>query len=180
MDSLTPMIQMGVLGSRPARGIPVLPDSPKTTASQGSSAEEEAAAIASKAFASLASRNEKEFFSVVDDAAVFEDLMFPAPAAEIGARAWLDAWSGPVSGMTCEIATIFAAGEDVLVEMVVRGTLNGTLGPVEAARMPFAVHRAAVVRVERGRVVRASLFGNGKELAEAVGQWPLRDRTKPS
>ena len=58
------------------------------------------------------------------------------------------------------------------METVVRGTLHGRLGPVSASGKPFTVHRAAIVRLRDGKIVGVTWFMNGKELAEAVGQWP--------
>jgi hypothetical protein len=41
-----------------------------------------------------------------------------------------------------------------------------------ASSKPFAVHRATIVQVRDRKLSLISNFMNGKELAEAVGQWP--------
>jgi hypothetical protein len=56
----------------------------------------------------------------------------------------------------------------------VRGTLTGSFSGLSASSKPFTVHRAAIAQLDRGRVVRLIAFMNGKELAEAIGQWPLQ------
>ncbi len=50
-------------------------------------------------------------------------------------------------------------------------TLKGSLGRLLASHQPFAIHRAAIVRLKDGQLTHDSEFRNGKELAEAVGQW---------
>ena len=67
-------------------------------------------------------------------------------------------------------------GEFVLVELLVRGTLKGPFGPLSAANRELTVHRALIVELKGGRLTRISAFMNGKELAQAVGQWPLPTR----
>ena len=67
-----------------------------------------------------------------------------------------------------EIAWMLGAGDSVLVETVVRGTLEKRFGPLGPSDRPFAIHRAAIARMRGGRIGRLSLFMNGKELAEAA------------
>jgi ketosteroid isomerase-like protein len=88
------------------------------------------------------------------------------------ARAWFQSRTRAVADGGTEIAAALAVGESVLVETVLRGTLRGALGPVSASGKPFALHQAAIIQVPAGRVRRLTLFMNGKELAQAVGQWP--------
>ena len=66
--------------------------------------------------------------------------------------------------------------EFVLIEAVVRGTLKGPLGLVPPSKTPFQIHRALVVQLENGKLAQISSFINGKELADAVGHWPLGRR----
>jgi uncharacterized protein (TIGR02246 family) len=181
LDSLTPMAQLGLLGALPARPLPTLPARMKAHVAEGSPAEAENAARARAAFAALDSGNETAFLSSLAEDAVLDDLMLPRPfVGKQEVKAWLEEWTAAIGGASTEIASVLGAGEFVLVETVLRGTLKGPLGPVSAADRGFAVHRAAMVRVRDGRLSRLSFFTNGKELAEAVGQWPLPAAKPPS
>jgi ketosteroid isomerase-like protein len=87
-------------------------------------------------------------------------------------RVWFERWTRAVPDAKTEIATVITAGDFVLLEAVERGTLRGPLGPLTAPDKEFAVHRAAIVQVKDGKLVRLTAFMNGKELAQAAGQWP--------
>lgn len=175
MDSLTPMAQMGMLGDAlPARPLPTLPTELKAHVAKGSANENENVAMVTASFAALDSKDGPAFLSSVAEDAVLDELIFPQPF--VGKRnlgAWFETWTGAVPDASTEITSILGIGEFVLVETVVRGTLKGPLGRLSAANQEFAVHRAAIVQVRDGKLVRISNFMNGKELAAAVGQWPL-------
>jgi ketosteroid isomerase-like protein len=61
----------------------------------------------------------------------------------------------------------------VIAETTWRGRLTGPIGRLSATGKAFAVHRAAVVRLRGGRITEMTFFTNGRELAQATGQWPL-------
>ncbi len=151
LDSMTPMAQMGAFGRVPRRPLPVLPDEMKSH----SYANEKNIALVTTALK-----------NVVPEAR-FDELMLPTPF-ERAADAWRSA------AATVEIRNTIGVDDFVLVEMIVRGTLNGTLGRVTASHKPFAVHRAAIVEVRDGKIATVRAFMNGKELAQAVGLWPPR------
>ena len=88
-------------------------------------------------------------------------------------KAWFDTWTGALSHARTEIVSSVAAGDFVLMETVVRGTLTGPLGRVSASNTAIELHRALIVAVKDGKVRRITAFMNGKELAQAAGQWPL-------
>lgn len=173
LDSLTPMAQLGLLGAIPARPLPTLPTELKTHLAKSSPAESENVARVRASFAELDSRNEPGFLANLAEDAVLDDLMLPQPfVGKRNVKAWFETWTAAVPDASTEVTSILAAGESVLLEAVVRGTLRGSLGRLSASDKPFAVHRAAIVQVRGGRLTRISFFTNGKELAEAVGQWP--------
>jgi uncharacterized protein (TIGR02246 family) len=176
LDSLTPMAQLGALGSVPARAIPAVPEKPEAhVAAAGTATRMETANLARvrSIFAALDAGNEAAFLSGLADVVVLDDMMRAEPAVGRKAvRTWFGSRTAAVPDSRSEITTALAVGEFVLLEAVARGTLNGRLGPVSASGKPFTVHQAAIVRVRAGAVERITLFTNGKELAEAVGQWP--------
>lgn len=173
MDSLTPMAQLGVLGP-PARPLPALPGEPKVHATEASPDESENVARVKASFAALDSENETAFLSSIAEDAVLDELIDPQPlVGKRNVKAWFERWTGAVSDRRSEITSIFGIGEFVLVETVAHGTLKGPLGRFSASNRRFAVHRAALVRLQDGKLTRISNFMNGKELAQAVGQWPL-------
>lgn len=175
MDSLTPMAQLGLLGDAlPARPLPTLPTELKAHVAKGSAHENENVAMVTASFAALDSKDEPAFLSSVAEDAVLDELIDPQPlVGKRNVRAWFERWTGAVADASFEITSILGIGEFVLVETVVRGTLKGPLGRLSAANKEFAVHRAAIVQVRDGKLTRISVFMNGKELAVAVGQWPL-------
>ncbi len=173
LDSLTPMAQIGMLGTTPARAVPTLPTELKVHVARSSPEEEVNVAIVTASFATLDSKNEPAFLATIADDAVLDELIHPQPfIGQRNVRAWFETWTKAIPGATSEITAILGVGEFVLVETVVRGTLKGPLGRLLASNKPFAVHRAAIVQVRDGKLTFVSGFMNGKELAEAVDQWP--------
>ena len=173
MDSLTPMAQMGMLGALPTRPVPTLPTEMKVYVASGSRNENENVAIVTASFASLDSRDEPSFLSGVAEDAVLDELILPQPfIGRQNVKAWFETWTGAVPDASSEITTILGIRDFVLVETLVRGTLKGPLGPLSSSSKRFAVHRAEIVQVKDGKLTRISNFMNGRELAEAVGQWP--------
>jgi hypothetical protein len=79
-----------------------------------------------------------------------------------------------VSDRRTEVTSLTEVGDVVLVETILRGRLTGPIGRLSPAAKPFAVHRAAIVRLREGRIREITLFTNGRELAQETGQWPLR------
>jgi ketosteroid isomerase-like protein len=174
MDSLTPMAQLGMFGPLPARPLPTLPSELKAHVAQGSPKENENVALARGSLAALDSKNQEAFLSSIAEDAVLEEMIDQRPfVGKRNVKAWFETWTGAVPDARFEITTIIGIGEFVLMEMVVHGRLNGSLGPVSASNREFAVHRAVIVQVQNGKLTRIWGFMNGKELAEAVGQWPL-------
>jgi steroid delta-isomerase-like uncharacterized protein/uncharacterized protein (TIGR02246 family) len=176
LDSLTPMAQLGALGPVATRALPEVPARAKATVAAGEpdAVRRANAALVRTSLESLDAGDQAAFLAAVADDAVIDEMIEPQPfVGKDGVRRWLDRWTRAVSGAKTEIATLLAVDDAVLVEAVVRGTLGGTLGPVSAAGQPFSVHRALIVRIKDGQMTRMTAFMNGKELAQAVGRWPL-------
>lgn len=172
-DSFTPMAQLGALGDVPSRARPVLPAEMEVHVAQGSPSEAENVATVKASWAALDAQDERGFLAYLAEDAVQDEMILPHPfVGKASVRAWLGAWNGAIADARTEITTILAVGDFVLVESVLRGTLDGRLGPVSAASQPFAVHRAAIVRVQGGKLSRIAAFLDAKELAAAVGAWP--------
>jgi ketosteroid isomerase-like protein len=173
MDSLTPMAQMGILDATTARNLPTLPTQMRAHVAKSSPEEDVNITIARAAFAALDSKNESAFLATIADDAVVDELIQPQPfVGKQNVKAWFDNWTGAIPDAATDITNIFGAGEFVLVEAVVRGELKGPLGRLLSSNNPFAVHRAAIIQVRDGKITLISNFMNGKELAEAVDQWP--------
>ncbi|HLQ37966.1 MAG TPA: nuclear transport factor 2 family protein, partial [Planctomycetota bacterium] len=175
LDSMTPMAQMGLLGPSPARAVPALPAALHAYAANGSRAESENVATVTASLAALDAKDMAAFLRRVADDAVLDELTDPQP--HIGKRAvqdWLETWTRAVPDTRSEITSILGAGDFVLVETIMRGTLQRPLGRLAAADKPFAVHRAAIFQLRGEKLARIACFMNGKELAEAVCQWPPR------
>jgi ketosteroid isomerase-like protein len=175
LDSFTPMAQLGALGAGPVRALPALPSEMKSHAAKGSPGEAANVALVRTAFAALDARKQAEFLSKTAPDAVIDEMLEAQPSSgRTGVTGWYERWTSAVPDARTEIDTILGAGDAVLVEAVVRGTLKGPLGRLRAADKPFEAHRAAIVQVRDGKIARLTAFMNGKELAQAVGQWPPR------
>jgi uncharacterized protein (TIGR02246 family) len=173
LDSLTPMAQLGLLGATPTRALPKLPTEMKVHIAKGSANEKENVALVRSSFAALDSKNESAFIATIADDAVLDEMVLPQPfIGKQNVKAWFETWTSAVPAATAKITNILGVGEFVLVETTVRGTLEGPLGRLVASNKPFAVQRAAIVQMKNRKLKRISAFMNGKEFAEAVGQWP--------
>lgn len=172
LDSLTPMAQLSAK-ARITRTVPTMPSGQRTIEAKGSAPEDRNVALVREIVAPRAAPNDAELLSRLSEDAVLDEMIEPRPLAGRPAiQARLQAWRTAAPDARAEIASVLGAGEFVLVETVLRGTLKAPLGELAPSPTPFAVHRAAVFEVKDGRIVRVVLFMNGKELAEAVGQWP--------
>jgi ketosteroid isomerase-like protein/predicted SnoaL-like aldol condensation-catalyzing enzyme len=173
LDSLTPMAQLGLLGPLPARPLPSVPRALAAHVAKGSREEDENVAVVEATFAALDARDATAFLSRLAEDVVLDEMADPEPLfGKEKVRGWFEAWTAAVPDLRSETTTLLGIGEHVLAETVVRGTLKGPLGRLSAANREFAVHRAAIVRLKDGKIARLSAFMNGKELAEAAGQWP--------
>lgn len=171
-DSLTPMAQLGALGPVSARPVPALPAELKAHTVQNSSLERDNVALVATSLRAVDARDRRAFLATLAPGATVDELMFARPFDD--PAAWFDTWTHAVDDASSQITFIRGVGNAVLVEMMVRGALRGPLGPLHAADKPFAVHRALIVQIANGKIERISAFMNGKELAEATGQWPPR------
>jgi len=170
-DSLTPMAQLGLLGPVAARPVPALPPRMAAYTAKGSSSESANVATVTAVLAALNARS-AAVPALADDVLLDE---MPAPRPFHGRDGWqaaVAAWSAAVPDATAETRTILGVGDAVLVESVVRGTLRRPLGRFSASERPFTIHHGAIVHVKGGKLAHVSGFMNGKELAEALGQWP--------
>jgi ketosteroid isomerase-like protein len=173
-DSLTPMAQLGALGDRPARPLPPVPETSRWHTAEKTAAEQENVARVRALFRALDARDHATFLSgFAEDAVVDEMIDLQSFTGLQGVRAWLDRWTAAVPDARHEIGTVLGIGDAVLVETIVRGTLEGALGPLSGSARAFTAHRAAIFRLAEDRVTRVTAFVNGKELAQATEQWPL-------
>lgn len=173
-DSLTPMAQMGMLGAFPARTLPVLPAEPRVYFARRSAEEEMNRALVKASFGALDSRNKAAFLATIADDAVLDELIHVDPfAGKQGMKIWFEAWTNAVPDLRWTITNILTVGEFVLVETLMRGRLKSPLDRLLALNKPFAIHRAAIIRVTDGKIKNVIGFMNGKELAEATGHWPV-------
>ena len=162
LDSLTPMAQLGApVGILPVRSKPALPA--KANLHISSSAEEQKNIVLVRSLVSgaLADRHPALLAAASSDATV-DDFIFPLP---LTTSAWLQTWITAVPDATTSIANIFSAGDFVLVEAIVRGTVRGALGTLRPSGQHLELHRAFVIEVKNGRIPRIWTALNGKELA---------------
>jgi ketosteroid isomerase-like protein len=179
LDSLTPMGQLGALGNSPVRALPTLPAAMTTLVATGPSDGSDAVRAARAALAAMNAHDRFRFLSLVQDDTVVDELVSVEPfAGKANVQRWFGMWAGAVPDLKVDIANIVGVGDFALAETIVGGTLRGAFGPLSPSSTPFVVHRAMVFHVRDGRVARIEAFMNGKELAEAVGQWPIRGASR--
>ena len=171
-DSLTPMAQVGAISVLAVRPPPPMPARTILHEDAGG-AEDGNAALLRSFLQSLDARKADAVTAVFADECELDDMVLPDRfAGRAGVRQWFDIWSGAFPVSTTEITTAIAAGAFVLAETVVRGTMNGSFGPVSASRQEFLVHRGLIAEMRDGRIARLTAFMNGKELAECSSQSP--------
>jgi uncharacterized protein (TIGR02246 family) len=176
LDSLTPMSQLGMLGSRPPRPLPHLPTEIKVYVGKGSRLESKNIERVRDNLVALNSKNESAFLSSLARDVAFDDMTESRPFLDRQEVAvWFRNWIESFPDGRAEITNILGVGEFVLIEMELRGSKTGPFGYLAASEKPFVVHRAAIIHVRRNKLNRISTFMNTKELAMSVGQWPLTD-----
>jgi ketosteroid isomerase-like protein len=174
LDAITPMAQSGLVSVGPARPAPSLPVRLTTYAAQTVPNELDNVATVRAAIAALGAGDGQAFVASMAPDAEIDELILPQQfVGTRGVQDWMRAWDAAAAGLTFEITTAVAVSEFVLLEAVVRGTLKGPLGAVPPSPTPFQIHRALVVRLKDGKLTQIVSFMNGKELADAVGHWPL-------
>src|SRR5438034_8911808 len=179
LDSLTPMAQLGALGAVAARPLPAVPVETRGYEARLANGGRERARMdqVKKSLAALDANDTAAFLAGLTPDAVVDEMIEARPfVGRPDVTAWLEKWTRAVSGARTEVATMVTVGDCVLVETILSGVLNGTLGPVTASARPFTVHRALVVQFKAGRIGHIRAFMNGRELAQSVGQWPLQPR----
>ena len=175
VDSLTPMAQLGALRAAAFRAPPTLPGPFVTHLATHSPAEKRNATIVSDTIAAMnagLASAAQAFFAA--NTTVDEIFLPQAFAGKDAAATWLRTWAEAAPGMTLEVLTMLPIGDDVLVEAVARGSLARGIGLLPATGRSFAVRRGFIMRVGNGKITGVVAFVNGKELAEAVGSWPLK------
>jgi uncharacterized protein (TIGR02246 family) len=174
-DSPTPMAQLGALRAPAFRAVPDLPAALTRHAATRSPGEKTNASIVTDMFAAMNAGRQSASQSFFADDAAIDELFLPQPFARKDApAAWLKTWADAAPGMILNVTTMLPIGDFVLVEGVARGSLTRALGLVPAADRPFAVRRGFIIRLHNSRISSLVGFMNGKELAEAVGSWPIK------
>lgn len=174
-DSLTPMAQLGALHAAAFRAPPALPAAIITHAAARSPAEKLNGAIVSDMIAAMNAGRSSAAQAFFAADATIDEVFLPQPfAGKDAAATWLRIWAEAAPGMTLDASTILPIGDDVLIEAVARGSLARGIGVLPAAGRSFAVRRGFIMRVGNGNITGVVAFINGKELAEAVGSWPLK------
>jgi uncharacterized protein (TIGR02246 family) len=176
-DALTPMAQMGLLGEWTGRALPVLPTAMELHDARGNSEEEENVRVATLAVTAAAGGNPDALLACLSSDPVIDDLLLPELfRGREGAARYLEAWSEAFADARSLPVHGFPAGEFVLLEDVLSGTMNGRLGPLVASGVRFSVHRAQVIQFRGRKIVRLSFFMNGMELAGQLGALPASGR----
>lgn len=173
LDSLTPMAQLGALPRVQARPLPGLPATASTWISTGATFERRNEAVARRLLASMATQESSAWSKLFAERPTIDELMFPGPFADV--RDWSTEVVSALTSQRYVVNSSLAAGTYVLVEGTLTATLAKELGPIRPARAPLTAHRAYMFEMDGGgRVQLLRAFMNGKEIAESLGQWPIK------
>ena len=172
-DALTPMAQLGLLGETRTRALPTLPDALEVHDALGTPEEEESLRIALLAVHAAAESDRDVLLSCLSLDSVVDDLVLPEPfRGHQGVAEYLELCSAAFDAARSLPVHGFCAGDLVVLEQVLSGTMKGRFGPVAGMGRLFRVHRAQVVQFRNGKIARLSIFMNGMELAAQVGGLP--------
>ncbi len=175
VDSLTPMAQLGAVRAAAFRAPPSLPAAIVDHVAARSRTEQQNGAIVSDMIAAMNAGRASAAQALFAADATIDEVFLPQPfTGKDAASTWLRTWAEAAPGMTLDVSTILPVGDHVLIEAVARGSLARGIGLVPHAARPFAVRRGFIMHVGNGKITGVVGFINGKELAEAVGSWPLK------
>jgi ketosteroid isomerase-like protein len=164
-DGLTPMAQSGMLDGVSPRPPPPLADAMHVHVAQGSPEEQANVATVRRIITALGDRVTTTAAAGFAKDAVIDELILPqAFSGKNGAKAWMDTWRRAAPDARTEIETVLAVGEHVLLEGVLRGSLEGPLGPLPGTIGSFTAHRGVIVQLRDGEVVRVDSFLSGREI----------------
>jgi steroid delta-isomerase-like uncharacterized protein/uncharacterized protein (TIGR02246 family) len=171
LDSLTPMAQLGALGpSAVTRPLPELAARPAVHVATGATSENDNVAAVRKWMDAWAVHDGAAAAALLAPDVAVDEMVEPRPRD--AARDWFRMWATALPEVTVEVVDALGVGDFVLAETIVTGSLEGPLGPVSASGRPVTLHRALLVQFAGGKIARVKAFLNGKELAQAAGQWP--------
>jgi pimeloyl-ACP methyl ester carboxylesterase/ketosteroid isomerase-like protein len=181
LDGLTPMAQLGAFGPSASRALPVLPGDLTSHAQLRSPTEKANRLTVRSMLTAIESGDAASFLSRTATDVIIDELMLPEPlSGRENAARWFETWRAAVRDLRLATTTSLAAGDDVLVETRMSGTLSGPIGRLGPAATPFTIHRSFLFELKGGAVTRLTSFLNARELAQATGQWPLRSGSAPA
>ena len=175
LDSLTPMAQLGLLGNTPRRPVPELARVPTVSHRPPAGRHPIPAAPPRERWAAVVEHRRAEISARLSGEVSVDELMLAERLDGLpGSQRWLDA-IGAFEDPTFDVTNALDFGSDVIVEGILHARVSRPFGVIQPSASRVAVHRAVIVSYDaNGRIKGIRAFMNGRELAEAAGQWPLR------
>jgi steroid delta-isomerase-like uncharacterized protein len=145
-----------------------LPSATESHAAHGTPEEDANLASLAKWYAAI-NAHKADAFALVSDDATLDDATADAPTTgrkEIQRR-FGRLWKA-FPDLKAEPSTPMAVEDFTVSEVVVRGTQKGALGPLKASKKTMAIHQADVVQWKDGKIARAWVYGNAKEMLDQL------------
>jgi ketosteroid isomerase-like protein len=117
----------------------------------------------------LINGHKADAFALLADDATLDDSTAAAPTkgrTEIQ-RTFGRTWKA-FPDMAEEPSVSFAVEDFTVSEVAIRGTQKGALGPLKPSKKAMAIHQADIVQWKDGKMVRAWVYGNAKEMFDQM------------
>jgi predicted ester cyclase len=81
-----------------------------------------------------------------------------------GVKAYLTTFFKAIPDLKQDKTVQIAAGDLVVTEGVLQGTLKGNLGPLKATNKPISMHFVDIIQVKDGKAAKLTTYANSMEL----------------
>ncbi|HUS31769.1 MAG TPA: ester cyclase [Kofleriaceae bacterium] len=148
---------------RPVAELPT--EKPATVASTGSPDEAKNLEVVNAVYAAIDAHKADEVLKYMDPNGGGDDYTEPASRQGTkGIKEYLGVFFKAVPDLKQDKIVQLAAGDLVVSEVNLHGTLKGNLGPMKATNKPINLHFVDIAQVKDGKVVHMTSYANSLEL----------------
>jgi steroid delta-isomerase-like uncharacterized protein len=188
-DVATVLAQVG-RSKQKVRVVPtVMASPPQVVVATNGPGEAKLLDVAAQMYGAFATKSEADFLAVLADDLVWDELAMPEVAeGKAAAKKWFGmttgAWTDPKRTTRSAWAFASASAERaegwVITEGVFTGKHTGRLGDLAPTKKDVAVHQLDLVRVQGGKIVKGTSYGNAAELAAQLAGKPGQPAASPT
>jgi len=147
---------------------PPIPAAPEMFAAHGSAEESARLDVARSLYAALDKKSEGDFVGSLADDVEYEGHLGKVKG-KAEAKKFYQTLTKGFPDARFDVTGAWSVGDYAIVEYTLKGTNKGSLLGHPATNGPVTIHAVDVVKVEGGKVERASTFSNGLELMTQLG-----------